>query len=49
MYPVASAPVFWLRVALEPPRVPWLQLPPPGSGQLRGRHVCHGALRAMGY
>jgi hypothetical protein len=24
------------------PRVPWLQLPPPGSGQLRSHHVSRG-------
>jgi hypothetical protein len=36
---VAPTPAPWLRTASEPSHVPWLQLPPPGSGQLRDRHV----------
>jgi hypothetical protein len=47
--PMALAPASWPRAALQPPRVPWLQLWPPGSRQLQRRHVSHGALRAMGY
>jgi hypothetical protein len=39
MCPMASAPASRLLAALDPPRVLWLQLPPPGSGQLRGCHV----------
>jgi hypothetical protein len=42
-YPVAPAPAFWLRIAPEPSRAPWLQPPPPGSGQLRSRHVPRGS------
>jgi hypothetical protein len=37
--PVAQALASWLRAAPELPRVPWLKLPPPGSGQLRSRRV----------
>jgi hypothetical protein len=40
--PVTPAPTSCLRAASEPPRVPWLQLPPPGSGQLRSHHVSRG-------
>jgi hypothetical protein len=41
--PVALAPASWLKVALEPPRVSWLQLPPPGSGHLQSRLVPRGS------
>jgi hypothetical protein len=33
---VATAPASWLRVAPEPPRASWLQLPPPGPGAALG-------------
>jgi hypothetical protein len=42
-HPVTPAPASWHRAAPEPSRVSWLQLPPPGSGQLRSRHVSHGS------
>jgi hypothetical protein len=42
--PVALAPTSWLRTAPEPPRVPWLQLLPPGSGQLRSHRVSRGSI-----
>jgi hypothetical protein len=49
MCPAALAPASRLRAAPEPSRVVWLQLPPPGSGQLRGRHVSRGSrLSAQG-
>jgi hypothetical protein len=35
--PIAPALASWLRATPEPPRVPWLQLPPPGSGPLQSR------------
>jgi hypothetical protein len=41
--PMALAPASWPRAALQPPRVPWLQLWPPGSGQLWDRHMSHGS------
>jgi hypothetical protein len=40
--PVASAPAARLGAATGPPRVLRQQLPLPGSGQLRGRHVSSG-------
>jgi hypothetical protein len=40
--PAASAPAAQLGVATGPPRVLWPQLPLPGPGQLRGRHVSCG-------
>jgi hypothetical protein len=43
MCPMALAPTSWLRIALEPPRVPWLQLPPLGSRQPWSRHVSCGS------
>jgi hypothetical protein len=43
MCPVAPAPASRLRAAPMPPCVRWLQLPPLGSGQRRGRHVSHGS------
>jgi hypothetical protein len=49
MCPVALAPASWLRAAPEPPSVPSLQLPPPGSGQLRSHHMSYRALRAVNY
>jgi hypothetical protein len=44
MCPVVLAPTSWLGVAQVPPCVPGCQLPPPGSRQLRCRHVSHGTL-----
>jgi hypothetical protein len=41
--PVAPAPTSWLRATQVSLRVPWCQLPPPGSGQLRCHHVSCGA------
>jgi hypothetical protein len=41
--PVAPAPASWLRAAPEPPCVPWLQPPPPSSGQLRSCHMSRGS------
>jgi hypothetical protein len=43
MCPVALALASGLRAAPEPPRAPWCQLPHPGLGQLRGRHVPRGS------
>jgi hypothetical protein len=40
---VAPAPASWHRAAPEPPCVPWLQLPPSDSWQLRSRHGSHGS------
>jgi hypothetical protein len=47
--PMAPAPTSWLGAAWVPPRVPWHQLPPPGSGQLRCHHVSHDTLQTAGY
>jgi hypothetical protein len=41
--PVAPAPASWLRAALEPPRVSWLQLLPPSLGQLQSHIVSYGS------
>jgi hypothetical protein len=40
---VMPAPTSWHRTAPEPSRVPWLQLPPPGSRQLWSHHVSRGS------
>jgi hypothetical protein len=47
--PMAPAPTSWLGAAWVPPRVPWHQLPPPGSGQLRCHHVSHDTLQTAVY
>jgi hypothetical protein len=46
---VALAPASRLGVDQVPPRVPWCQLPPPGSGQLGCRHVSYDTLQTAGY
>jgi hypothetical protein len=40
---VALAPTSWFRAAPGLPCLLWLQLPPPGSGQLQSRHVSRGS------
>jgi hypothetical protein len=43
MCPMAPTLTSWLRAAPEPPHVTWLQLPPPGSKQLRSHRVSPGS------